>query len=126
MRRGEDEGGQYVVRDAQKIYIEVLDTGIAPRRRNKGDLFSTLYHKHSVPALKDLGCPGALVWVALVWRWKIEGRNTVKLPTGKLKAWGVSQQTYTKALRRLEATGRVRVTSLGPGRAPMVEAVHGW
>jgi hypothetical protein len=124
MKLGTDANGQYRIRDGRKIYIDVLDTGIVARkRRNKDDLFSILYHKHSVPALKALGCPGALVWVALVWRAHIEKRHTIKLPTKLLKSWGVGHQTYTKALRRLVAAGHVRVTYLKPGSSPMVEVV---
>jgi hypothetical protein len=127
VKRGEDDNGRYVVRDGRKIYVDVLDTGIVARkRRNKDDLFSILYHKHSAPALKALGCPGALVWVALMWRARIERRHTVKLPTKKLKEWSVSQQTYTKALRRLEGAGHVRVTYLKPRSSPMVEVVSRW
>jgi hypothetical protein len=127
VKRGEDNNGRYVVRDGRKIYVDVLDTGIvAHKRRNKGDLFSVLYHKHSVPAIKALGSPGALVWVALMWRARIERRHTVKLPTKLLKLWGVSHQTYTAALRRLEAAGHVRVTYLKPGSSPMVEVVSRW
>jgi hypothetical protein len=79
-----------------------------------------------VPAIKALGSPGALVWVALMWRARIERRHTVKLPTKLLKLWGVSHQTYTAALRRLEAAGHVRVTYLKPGSSPMVEVVSRW
>jgi hypothetical protein len=124
---GTDEGGRYRISYGRKIYYQELDTGVVARkRRNKDDLFSVLYHKHSVPVLKALGCPGALVWVALMWRAHIEKRDTVKLPTERLRAWGVSRQTYTKALRRLERAGHIRIAYLKPRTSPMVEILTRW
>jgi hypothetical protein len=124
---GTDEGGRYRISYGRKIYYQELDTGIvAHKRRNKDDLFSFLQHKDTVPAFKALGCPGALVWVALMWRTRIENKDTVKLPTGKLQDWGVSRQTYTKALRRLEAAGHVRLIYSKPRSSPMVEILTRW
>jgi hypothetical protein len=100
VKRGEDNNGRYVVRDGRKIYVDVLDTGIvAHKRRDKDDLFSVLYHKHSVPAIKALGSPGALVWVALMWRARIERRHTVKLPTKLLKLWGSARPGVSRSVR---------------------------
>jgi hypothetical protein len=124
MKLGTDANGQYRMRDGRKIYIDVLDTGIvAHKRRNKGDLFSVLYHKEAVPALKAL-CPGALVWVAIVHRMHLRKTRVFELPTGQLRRWGVSRSTYTRALRRLTAAGCVRVVKRVPGHAPTIEVVH--
>ena len=66
-----------------------------------------------------LGCPQALVWHYLHYRVWVTKSRTVTLPNATLKSWGVSRMRKSRALRKLEQAGLVRVESR-PRRSPLV------
>jgi hypothetical protein len=105
--------------------VSKLDTGVVARKRGHNvESYSLLFHKEAVAAAKALGCPSILVWVALMWRMEIEKKATIKLPTKKLREWGVNRWTWTRALRRLEADGCLRRLPTKPKEGPVVEIIR--
>ena len=85
-------------------HVELLFVVHARRQRfAQVDLVTT------AKALKALGCPAAMVWVAIVYRVWAEKKNTVVLSTQMLIEFGVGRMTKYRALKRLEAARLIRV-----------------
>jgi hypothetical protein len=52
---------------------------------------------------------GLLVWIYILHKAKLRGSDAIPLPNTSLKSWGVTPDMKTRALRRLEQAGLLRV-----------------
>jgi hypothetical protein len=73
-----------------------------------------------------LGLPGkkdGYVYLILLWRSKVEGKNPVELTSARLACHGISRQEKWRALASLEQAGLVAVERR-PQRNPLVTLLH--
>ena len=95
------------------------DDPAEPSAAHGGDKFAKLGMKFAAASFSALGTPSAMVAVVIADRRRRYG-DTFVLPSETLRLYGVDRHMKTRALRRLEAAGVIRVTPRGGNKAPLV------
>ena len=110
---------KYVYAHERRIEVETLDTGIAPRKHRKEDLFAKVPLWWAVEAAKATKAPEILVCVDLLHRaWKEKGKSFM-MPNGWLEKNGVDRRVKYRVLRSLEAAKLIKA-DWQSGKNPLI------
>jgi hypothetical protein len=90
----------------------------APAKRKKKKLFAVIELDVGSRAFAAMNCPRAMVYVWLLHKARMTGKNTVAVPNGALAAYGVSRKVKYSALRQLEEAGLITM-EWPPRKTPM-------
>ena len=106
----------------RRIEVETFDTGTAPRKHRKEDLFAKVPLGWAAEAAKATKAPEILVFVDLLYRaWKEKGKSFM-MPNGWLKKNGVDRRVKYRVLRNLEAAKLIKV-DWQTGKNPLVTPI---
>jgi hypothetical protein len=99
---------KYVYAHGRRIEVETFDTGIAPRKHRKEDLFAKVPLWWAAEAAKATKAPEILVCVDLLHRaWKEKGKSFT-MPNGWLEKNGMDRRVKYRVLRNLEAAKLIK------------------
>jgi hypothetical protein len=81
----------------------------APAKRKKAKLFAVLELEAAAAAFAAMDCQKATLWIWLVHKARMTGRNTVAVPNAAVAKLGVSREVKRRALLQLERAGLIAV-----------------